>query len=55
MIGIGNGAEYEHTVALLRSGELPDEDQGWLKETLQGTMITKDRTSHASLGAVIER
>ena len=30
MAGIENAVEYEHTVALLRSGKLLEGDQGWL-------------------------
>ena len=42
MMGIENGIEYEHTVVLLRSEELSDEDQGLRRVILQGKTITKD-------------
>ena len=34
MAGLENGVECEHSVALLRSGELSEEDQGWIREIL---------------------
>ena len=53
--GIENGVEYEHTVALLRSEELSEEDQGIFRDILQGRAATKARTSHSLLGAAVER
>ena len=47
MAGIHDSIEYEHTVALLGSGELEPEDQTMLRVLLQGKTITKDRASHA--------
>ena len=53
MGGIENCLEYEHTVALLRSKELSNEDQDLLKRILQSNMYTKDRTSHINIGEAI--
>ena len=55
MAGIENGVEYEHSGALLRSGELSEEDQGWLREILLGKMITNDRASHTTIREAMER
>ena len=53
--GIERGVEYEHTVSLLRSKELANEDQDWLRRILQGKMNTKNRTSHIKISDAIKK
>ena len=48
--GIENGVEYDHSLEILRILEFSQQDQGWLIEILQGTMITKDREPQRGYG-----